>query len=163
MTQHIAAVLYFHFYFFMALLQIFSFSVFQATGREALILTSEGRNECQKDQLLKDFYTVVKDIISIFKWSDQKIIEESDQKNKLISIISLAPFFDCDSFFFSKKTLIRSSQGKCYQMTNQPLFGGHHVDRPRRVAPSAPQKTELPKKTKMAISKTSTKSHFFGL
>ena len=65
MTQHIAAVLYF--YFFMALLQIFSFSVFQATGREALILTSEGRNECQKDQLLKDFYTVVKDIISIFK------------------------------------------------------------------------------------------------
>ena len=55
MTQHIAAsVLYYYFYFFMALLQIFSFSVFQATGREALILTSEGRNECQKDQLLKD-------------------------------------------------------------------------------------------------------------
>ena len=33
-----------------------------------------------------------------------KIIEESDQKNKLISIISLAPFFfDCDPVFFLQK------------------------------------------------------------
>ena len=88
----------------MALLQIFSFSVFQATGREALILTSEGRNECQKDQLLKDFYTVVKDIISIFKWSDQKIIEESDRKNKLISTYyQSGPFFWLRPCFFLQK------------------------------------------------------------
>ena len=148
----------------MALLQIFSFSVFQATGREALILTSEGRNECQKDQLLKDFYTVVKDIISIFKWSDQKIIEESDQKNKLISIISLAPFFFIATLFFSpKRHWSDPLKENATRWQNQPLFGGHHVDRPLRVAPSAPQKTELPKKTRMAISKTSTKSHFFGL
>ena len=147
----------------MALLQIFSFSVFQATGREALILTSEGRNECQKDQLLKDFYTVVKDIISIFKWSDQKTIEESDRKNKLISIISLAPLFDCDPVFSPKRHWSDPLKENATRWQNQPLFGGHHVDRPRRVAPSAPQKTELPKKTRMAISKTSTKSHFFGL
>ena len=134
MTQHIAAVLSFYFCFFMALLQIFSFSVFQATGREALILTSEGRNECQKDQLLKDFYTVVKDIISIFKWSDQKTIEESDRKNKLISIISLAPVF------FSKKTLIRSSQGKCYQMTKPtPLWWSSCRSTPSSCAECPPK------------------------
>ena len=115
MTQHIAAsVLYYYFYFFMALLQIFSFSVFQATGREALILTSEGRNECQKDQLLKDFYTVVKDIISIFKWSDQKVIEESDRKNKLISPI----FWLRPCFFLQKDTPLwwsscRSTPSSC--------------------------------------------------